>query len=128
MNDDHHLLIKPSNDMPRGNLAAIGGIIGAVLAASCCVVPLVLVTLGVSGAWIGSLTVLEPYKPVFAVITVGLLGLGFWQVYFKPREACEEGAYCASPTAGRLTKSALWIGTVIVLLALSIDYWAPLFY
>ena len=50
-------------------LLAAGGIVGAIIAASCCVVPLVLVTLGVSGAWISSLTALEPYKPYFLTVT-----------------------------------------------------------
>ena len=46
----------------------------------------------------------------------------------KPIVACEDGSYCATETSGRITKSALWIATVLVLLALTIDYWAPLFY
>ncbi len=128
MSEDENFVIKQSNRPATESLAAIGGVIGAILAASCCVVPLVLVTLGISGAWIGSLTVLEPYKPIFAVVTLGLLGVGFWHVYFEPKEVCEEGSYCATPTANRVTRIALWVGTVIVLLALSIDYWAPLFY
>lgn len=49
---------------------ATGGLIGAILASSCCIVPLVLVTIGVSGAWIGTLTALEPYKPLFAGATL----------------------------------------------------------
>lgn len=121
-----------SENKPRslfeGRFTAIASVVGAFLAASCCVVPLVLVTLGVSGAWIGSLSALEPYKPYFAVVTLGLLGLGFWQVYFKSKEDCEEGTYCAKPSSSRITKGALWVATVLVLLALSIDYWAPLFY
>lgn len=109
-------------------IAATAGIIGAVFASSCCIVPLVLVTLGVSGAWIGTLAALEPYKPMFGLVTIGILGFGFWQVYRKPTVACEDGSYCASPTSSRVTKSALWIATVLVLLALTIDFWAPLFY
>ena len=116
---------KPAD---RGGLAATGSVIGAILASSCCIIPLVLVTLGASGAWIGSLSALEPYKPIFAAATIGFLGLGFWQVYRKPKVVCEEGSYCASPTSGRVTKSALWIATVLVALALTIDFWAPLFY
>jgi len=34
----------------RKRLAAAGGLIGAILASSCCIAPLLLVTLGVSGA------------------------------------------------------------------------------
>ena len=47
----------------RGALAAGG--LAALLASTCCLGPLVLVTLGFGGAWIGNLTALEPYRPVF---------------------------------------------------------------
>ena len=107
---------------------AAGSVIGAVLASACCVVPLALVTLGISGAWIGNLTALEPYKPYVATVTLALIGLGFWHVYFKPKPECVEGSYCARPQSSLITKSALWIATVLVVLALSIDWWAPLFY
>ena len=128
MRKHENFVIDQSDSASTETFAAIGGVIGAILAASCCVVPLVLVTLGVTGAWIGSLTVLEPYKPIFAVVALGLLGFGFWHSYFKPRAACKEGSYCAHPKSTRLTRIALWVGTVIVMVALSIDYWAPLFY
>ena len=123
-----HSVVSTSGDTPRNSLLAAGSVLGAILASSCCIVPLVLITLGASGAWIGSLTALEPYKPIFVGFTMLLLGLGFWHVYWKPKEACEEGSYCANPKADRITKSALWIATVLVLLAITIDYWAPLFY
>jgi len=107
---------------------AAGGVIGAILASACCVVPLVLVTLGISGAWIGNLTALEPYKPYVGAVTLSLIGLGFWHVYFRQKPACAEGSYCARPRSSIITKSALWIATVLVLLALTINWWAPLFY
>jgi mercuric ion transport protein len=109
-------------------LSATGGLIGAVLASSCCVVPLVLVTLGVSGTWIGSLTALEPYKPIFIAISAAFLAYGFWLVYFKPAPPCEDGSYCAKPETSLLTKLALWFGVVIVLLSATITFWAPFFY
>ncbi len=111
-----------------GRFAAIAGVLGAVLASSCCVIPLLLVTLGVSGAWIGNLSALDPYKGYFAVITLGFLGAGFWQVYFKKDLTCEDGSYCANPIAGRVTKVTLWVAAALVLSALTIDWWAPLFY
>ena len=111
-----------------GRFAAIAGICGAVLASSCCVVPLLLVTFGVSGAWIGSLSAFDPYKEYLAAITVIFLGAGFWQVYFKKSSPCDDDSFCATPQSGRITKTALWIATFLVLIALSIDWWAPLFY
>lgn len=113
---------------PRTGLLATGAVIGALLASACCIVPLLFVTLGVSGAWIGNLTALEPYKPYVAVATLGLIGLGFWRVYFQPKPVCEDSSYCARPQSSIITKSALWIGGSVTLLAITIDWWAPLFY
>jgi mercuric ion transport protein len=115
------------SDCRNGWLAA-GGVLGAILASSCCIVPLALVTLGVSGAWIGDLTALEPYKPYFAAATVVLIFAGFWHVYFKPKPTCNDGSYCSRPQSSRLTKIALWLSTALVVFAITINYWAPLFY
>lgn len=118
---------KPGEDRKKTVFAA-GGVFGAVLASTCCVVPLLFITLGISGAWIGNLTALEPYKPYFAAVALVFIGLGFRQVYFKARPACVDGSYCAKPQSSIIAKIALWVATVVVLLALTIDWWAPYFY
>lgn len=125
--------VEPSGRLlDRGNasrrLLAAGSLVGAALASSCCIVPLVLVSLGISGAWIGSLTVLEPYKPYFIAATAVLLGAGYWHVYIKPKRACAAGSYCTTPSSSRTTKVILWLATVVIALAATINYWAPLFY
>lgn len=101
---------------------ATGGMIGALLASSCCVVPLVLVSIGVSGAWIGNLTALEPYSPIFAAVALLCIGLGFWHVYFR------KGGACATRQSVRITKAVLWLAAVLTLIALTTNWWAPLFY
>ena len=111
-----------------GGFAAIGSVIGAVLASSCCLLPLTLVTLGASGAWISNLSALDSYKGYFTVVTIIFLGAGFWQVYRRKEVACEDSIYCASIKSTILTKIALWIATVLVTSALTIGWWAPLFY
>lgn len=111
----------------KGWLAA-GGVLGAFLASVCCVGPLVLLTLGISGAWIGNLTATEPYKPIFAVISLGFIAAGFRQVYFRKPEVCEPGSYCARPGAAKITKFALWTALILVVAALTINWWAPLLY
>ena len=105
-----------------------GGLLGAVVASSCCIVPLLFVTLGIGGSWMSQLTALEPYKPFFVVVTWVFLGSAFWHVYIKPRQACEPDSFCAIPTSSRLTKTVLWSATVLVVLAMTVNYWAPLFY
>lgn len=51
-------------------LTAVGGIVGAIAASACCIAPLALFSLGVSGAWIGNLTACAPYQPYFIAATI----------------------------------------------------------
>lgn len=122
------ILDQDSAGQDRSGLLAAGGVFGALIASSCCVAPLLFVTLGVSGAWIGNLTALEPYKPYFLTVTGVLLAAGFWHVYIKPKRACAAGSYCARPAASRITKSALWTATLLALLSATVNLWAPAFY
>ena len=77
-------------------------------------------------AWVGNLTALAPYKPLFVAATTGVLGYGFYLVYWKPRRACANGAACATLVPSRLVRTALWIATVLVAAAFAFDYVAPL--
>lgn len=113
---------------PKQTWFAAGGVVSALLASSCCIAPLLLLTLGVSGAWIGNLTVLEPYQPVFLGVALVFIGLGFRQVYFRPKPACKDGSYCARPERAMVTRTALWVAALLVVLAASVDWWAPLLY
>jgi mercuric ion transport protein len=103
-------------------LLAAGGILAALAAASCCVVPYALFLAGVSGAWIGNLTALEPYQPFFAAVAVGCLGCGFYLVYRKPEALCGDGSYCASPHSNRIAKIGLWTATVLIVIAVGFPH------
>ena len=115
-----------NDDSTKTKLIAAGGILGAIAASTCCIVPLVLFSLGISGAWIGQLTALSPYQPIFLAITVGFLGYGYWLVYRKPKIACAEGEACARPLPNVIVKSALWFATALVILAFMWPYLVPL--
>jgi len=115
-----------ADDSTKTKLVATGGILGAIAASTCCIVPLALFSLGISGAWIGQLTALAPYKPFFIAITVGFLGYGFWLVYRQPKFACAEGETCARPLPNRLVKAALWFATALVILAFAWPAIVPL--
>jgi mercuric ion transport protein len=116
--------VQPDLDSRKARMIAAGGTLGALAASTCCIVPLILFSLGVSGAWIGNLTALEPYKPIFIVITLGFLGYGYWMVYRKPK-ACAEGETCARPLPNRLVKYALWASTFLIVIALFWNWIAP---
>lgn len=109
----------------KRGLIATGGLLGAVLASSCCIGPLLLLTLGVSGAWIGNLTALAPFQPLFLAATFGFLGWGFWAVYRKPKVTCEVGSYCASPASDRVLRVALWTAALLALAAIAVNVLAP---
>lgn len=109
----------------RGPLA-VGGI-AAILASACCLGPLVLVTLGFSGAWIGNLTALEPYRPLF--IGAALLAMFFaWRRLFRPRDQCQPGELCAVPRVNKAYRILFWIVAVLIVTAIAFPYFLPLFY
>ena len=108
-----------ADQTPR--LLAVGGILGALGAASCCAIPFALFLAGVSGAWIGNLTALEPYQPIFAAASLGFIGYGAWRLRRKRELACADG-YCATPQSDRIAKIGLWTAATLVVLAVSFPY------
>ncbi|MBN8904910.1 MAG: mercury transporter MerT [Rhodospirillales bacterium 69-11] len=106
----------------RATLLSMGGILAALGAASCCVIPFALFLVGVSGAWIGNLTALEPYQPLFAAVSLGFIGYGAYLVYWKPKLACAAGSYCARPASTRIAKIGLWTAGGLVVIAVGFPY------
>jgi mercuric ion transport protein len=104
---------------------AAGGVLGALASSSCCIVPLVLFSLGLGGAWTSNLTALAPYQPIFVAITLVFLGTGFYLVYLRPKRACAKGKSCARPLPSRIVRTSLWLATLLVAAALAFPYIAP---
>lgn len=109
----------------KGSLAA--GIIAAIGASVCCVGPLLLLALGIGGAWIGNLTALEPYRPIFIGLTLLFLGLTYRQLYLVP-QPCIAGATCPDPRALKRQRLIFWLVGVLLLGLLAVPWAAPLFY
>jgi mercuric ion transport protein len=110
-----------------GRSALVVGGLAAILASTCCLGPLVLVVLGVSGAWIGNLTVLEPWRPIF--IGAALVALfSARRRIFRPAAACKPGEVCAIAQVRVAYKVVFWIVVALVLVALAFPYVLPLFY
>ncbi|NBA95229.1 mercuric ion transporter MerT [Pseudomonas sp. R5(2019)] len=114
---------EPSN----GRAPLVAGGLAAILASTCCLGPLVLIALGFSGAWIGNLTVLEPYRPLF--IGAALVALFFaWRRIFRPTQVCKPGEVCAVPQVRTIYKLLFWLVAALALVALGFPYILPLFY
>src|SRR5256886_9969859 len=103
----------------KGSLAA--GVVAAIGASLCCVVPLVLLALGIGGAWIGNLTALEPYRPIFIGLTLLFLGLAFRQLYVTA-PVCTPGTACADPKVWARQRPSFWV-VVVLLGALPAPPW-----
>jgi mercuric ion transport protein len=104
--------------------AATGGLLGAVAASSCCMLPLLLFTLGASGPWIGTLVRLAPYQPFFIAVAVACLGCGYWLVHRSPNRQC--AAVCSTRSASKFVNPALVVATILVVAAIAFDFLAPL--
>jgi len=104
-----------------------GSVVAALIASVCCVGPLVLLVLGIGGAWVANLTALEPYRPIFVIATLVLLGLAFRKLYLAA-PACAPGDACAVPAGRRRQRLLFWVIAVPVLLLLAFPWYAPIFY
>lgn len=118
----------PSPPPPAAGRGALyAGAVAAILASTCCLGPLVLLMLGVSGAWIGNLTALEPYRPFFIVAAVVALFFAYRQI-FRLAAACKPGEVCAVPQVRTTYKAFFGLVAALILIAVSFPFVAPLFY
>jgi mercuric ion transport protein len=104
---------------------AVGGI-AALLVGACCVAPIVLVAIGLGGAWLANLAALEPYRPVFSAITLACLAFA-WRRIYRPASACKPGETCAVPAVKRSYKIGFWTVAVLLVVMFSFPYAASFF-
>jgi mercuric ion transport protein len=100
---------------PKGAAALWAAALGGLLASACCVAPLLLLMLGVSGAWLGHLTALHPLQPLFvgaAAVALFLAGIRIWW----PQPACAPGQVCAVPRVRWGYRLAFVVVALLVLL------------
>lgn len=100
-------------------MAAAGGLLGALAATSCCILPFVFVSAGISGAWLVYLTALAPYQTYVVAATVAAIALGLVMTY-RPTIACTPGSWCASPRPRQIIKFSLWSAAALTVAALAL--------
>jgi mercuric ion transport protein len=115
----------PTPASPAAALAA--GALAALAASACCLGPLVLLLLGVYGAWIGKLAALEPWQPLFVAVALGSLALAGWHLW-RPAPACTPGQVCALPQVRRGYRALFVAVALLVALVLGFPWIAPWFY
>ncbi len=118
--------MQPSSNA-NTKLALAGGVLAGISASACCVGPFLLLSLGIGGAWIGHLTDLEPYRPIFIGLTVLFIGLAFRKLYLVPQNCAGEDS-CIADRTRRVQRILFWIFVPISLGLVASPWILPLFY
>jgi mercuric ion transport protein len=104
----------------------LGAALAAIGASVCCIAPLVLVLLGISGAWIANLTALDAWRPWFSAATLVCLAFAFWSLY-GPASRCRTDGECVDPRVLRRRRCGLWIATILIALLWLFPYYVGWF-
>ena len=124
MTDDTTL--PQTDETDRSGRAATGAaVLGALAMTSCCILPLVLVSLGVTGVFIGQLTALYAYKWYTFAFASAFIGYGFWKLHRAEQGECRDGAACTRPKNRRVMKGTLWLATIVTAIAMIFPYVTP---
>ncbi|MCB0347670.1 MAG: mercury transporter MerT [Bdellovibrionales bacterium] len=97
-----------------------GGVLASIIASLCCVGPLILTVLGVSGAAV--LSKFETLRVPMILLAFVFFGLAGFVLYRK-RNSCEPGSICADPKKFREMVIFYWIGLIIALLGITSSQW-----
>ena len=107
-----------------GWLAGLGSVVGlgAVIASSCCALPLILASLGATGAVFTGLEFMAAQRAVLLGSATAAIAVA-WVLFLRRRAtACSENGACSIRARSRRTALILGIGTALIGLAL---IWQP---
>lgn len=102
-------------------------VLAGIGASLCCVAPLALLSLGIGGSWVATLTAFEPLRPIFQGAAALFIGLSFHKLYLAA-PSCEAGKPCADEEFIRKQRLIFWGVTIPILGLLAFPWFAPLFY
>lgn len=104
----------------------IGAVLAGIAASVCCVGPLLLLSLGIGGAWMSTLTAMESVRPLFLILSVIFIALGFRKLYLMPSN-CTAGEACATSEILHRQRLMFWIGSALIVMLLAFPWYAPFF-
>lgn len=113
-------------DRPAPESASIAvGAISAFGASTCCMLPLVLVSAGVGGAWVAQVRELERFYYVFVALAIGAFGYAFYRLYLRPAP-CTPDTACVTPLVRRRQRIAFWATLVVAKALVLFPFYGPL--
>lgn len=105
---------------PKGvsaGLLTIAGLAAALGVAACCALPLLLISFGLSTAWLGGIaSIAEPNRTILLAVASLALASGAILLWRQHREAkvCGPGGICTPPAVRMLTLFGLIVGVVLL--------------
>jgi mercuric ion transport protein len=102
----------------------VAGLCSAAGASICCVGPFLLLSLGISGAWISGLAEIEPYRPIFIGLSILFLGLAFHRLYFKSRTDASELS-CTDQRALNQRRFSFWLAAIVIFGLIAVPWFVP---
>jgi mercuric ion transport protein len=108
---------------PNNRLPLVLAVLAGLGASACCFGPLLLLGLGISGAWIANLTSMEPYRLYFTAVTLLILMFVFRKLYLIPQQ-CEEDSVCVKSNVIQNQRIIFWIVSVILIGMITFPYYA----
>ena len=109
-------------ELARTRFFATGSLLAALGVSSCCVLPVLFMSVGLGGAWLSNLFALSAYQPIFIILALAFLGAGFYHAYHKPKVSCESDSSCGTSPSSRVVKSMLWGATGLVIAGIIFPY------
>lgn len=103
------------------------GAAAAIGASACCAGPLLLVVLGVGGAWASRLVALEAFQPYFLAAALAFFGFAFYRLY-REAKVCAPGQACVLPAVRRRQRVIFWTVAALATVLMSFPLYSPVFY
>lgn len=111
------------SDIPKSNRPLLLAALAAIGASACSIGPLLLLSLGIGGAWMSNLTAMEPYSPYLTVLTVIVLAVVFRSLYLVPQK-CDDESVCANSKVLRNQRIIFWFVSAILMALVTFPYYA----
>ena len=117
-----------SNGLGLGTTRAVlaTAAVASLLASTCCLLPLALVSVGLTGAWLANLRMLQPYSPVLIGIAIAALAFAGRSLHrSRSTTSCRiDGSAKPRP----LLKATFWLVAALTLILLVTPVVVPWFY
>ena len=100
--------------MRKEVVSSLGSLVPSFLVSTCCLGPTLYVLFGVSVGGLSVFAPLEPYRPVFILVALTLLGYTFYHLYIRPPQF---DCVADGRSALRTSRVLFWVASVVFVVA-----------